>query len=129
MSQYLNLLLPVDLKRDWGEIKSWYEEWGQAAPIESSFPKDGFIVQGVGAGFLILTNSGFAILEHFISNPRVTSTIRQLVMDKIAGSLIRLGKEMGIMSFIAITKHPAIERLCLKHNLTEIQDMKVFGGV
>lgn len=129
MKRHLKIMLPISNERDIPEINSWYAARDLAPPLEYTLPPDGFIVQGIGAGFLILTNSGFGILEHFISNPEAPSTDRHLVMDMIAGALINLGHAMGMKTFIAITKHPAIEKLCAKYELKELQGMKVFGRV
>lgn len=118
---------PVVPGHDLPEISYWYAARGLIPPVEHLLPADGAIVHGIGAGFLILTNSGFGILEYFITNPKVDRTARHIAMDKVAGALIKLGQEMGLNMFTAITRNPYIKELCLKHNFRELQGMRVFG--
>lgn len=121
------MITNVRALRDLSEINSWYEARGLPPMERSLVPSVGYIMPEVGAGFLISTDTSLGILEHFITNPKANAKDRHTAMDMIAGALIKAGKKAGLNNFIAITKHPFIMKLCDKHGLSEIKEMKIFG--
>lgn len=79
----------TDLK----EIMEWFLQ--RKIPITPDyFPKHGFIVPGVAAGFIFSTDSNFCIFECFISNPNSPRTLRREALEKIVASMIQKAKEL-----------------------------------
>jgi hypothetical protein len=70
------------------EVASWFTARSLPIPSHHSLPTNGFIVPGVAAGFLYLTDSDVSILDCFISNPKTTEVERDEALDSIAHHLI-----------------------------------------
>lgn len=64
----INLVKPSDLR----EIQGWYLARGINPPPHENYPKNGFIINGVAALFVYLTDSSLALIEGFIVNPFCT---------------------------------------------------------
>lgn len=56
-------------REDISEIASWVAKRGLNPIPESSIPEAGFIIRGIAALFVYLTDSDIAMLEGLISNP------------------------------------------------------------
>lgn len=106
---------------DYKDINSWYLKRKMPSMPESILPKTGFIVDGIGAGFLYKTDGGIAILENFISNPESSHEERVEVLDMVTEALVLEAIKSGYYLGIAFSKHPTVAKNCLKHNF------KLFG--
>lgn len=80
---------------DYNEVSGWYEARGLHL-IPSLLPKTGFIVPGVAAGFLMLTDTSCAILEPFIANPRATREDRDEALKCVMKVLDETAKSLGV---------------------------------
>ena len=72
----------------YSQIKEWFALRELPVPSHHSLPTNGFIVPGVAAGFIYLTDSDVSILDCFISNPLTTDVDRDEALDSIAKHLI-----------------------------------------
>lgn len=93
MSTNLVLLTLLDsLKRteifDFNDIVSWYVARRLPAPEHWHFSTLGWIVPGVAAGFLYVTNSGIALVDGFITNPEASSSDRIKALKAVSNALL-----------------------------------------
>jgi sugar phosphate isomerase/epimerase len=117
----LRIFEPSDL----AEINRWYVDRG-FAPIElANLPKFGLIEPGVTAGFLYQTDSDFAILEGFISNPESDQKARDESLDIITEALTEMARNLGFAKVLAITSNLKIENRAMKHNFSPLGDFKM----
>jgi len=94
------------------EINSWYCQRGMETLSKHLFPDVGFIVRGVGAGFIYQTDSSLCFLDGYISNPESTKEHRKDSFDKITHALILTAKDHGFRSILAYTQNPEISKRC-----------------
>jgi len=80
------------LELDFDEIRAWFEARELKIPDRSLFPKVGFIVEGVAAGFIYFTDSPVAIIDCYISNPLSDSKYRSEAITGITEALIVCAK-------------------------------------
>lgn len=59
-------------KEDIKEVNDWYLKRRLPALEEDSFPQVGFVIRGIAAIFIYLTDSNIALIEGLISNPEVS---------------------------------------------------------
>lgn len=105
--------LVIDL--DFDELGRWYlARWG-SVPHKSLFPPIGFIVEGIAAGFLYLTDSSIAIIDGYISNPETDSKTRSDALNAITEALIGFAKNRGIMRLKCATQSEAIKKRAESH--------------
>lgn len=78
------------LDLDFDEIEKWFEARDMHMPPKSLFPKTGFIVEGVAAGFIYFTDSKVAILDCYISNKDADKQLRADAINRITYVLIKL---------------------------------------
>jgi hypothetical protein len=57
------------------EINSWYEQRGLPTLGIREFPERGFVISGVAAVFVYLTDSSIALCEGLITNPGVSPVV------------------------------------------------------
>lgn len=77
----------VDL--DFDEISKWAEARSLDMPDKKYFPKTGFIVNGIAAGFIYYTDSPIAIIDCYLSNPGSLKEDRDKALDLITEELIK----------------------------------------
>lgn len=93
-------------------INAWYAMRGFHPIGEHLFPDVGYIVPGIGAGFIYQTDSSLCFIEGYISNPTSTKAERKEAFDAITVSLIHAAKDHGFTSMLAYTKHEEIAKRC-----------------
>lgn len=86
------MIRPI-IPRDYDMISQWYQDRNMEYP--KTMPKDGFIIEGVAAGFLVNTDSGFAILEPFISNRNSSPEARSEALGVILRELVDYAAKAG----------------------------------
>lgn len=108
--------LVIDL--DFDELGRWYlARWG-SVPHKSLFPPIGFIVEGIAAGFLYLTDSSIAIIDGYISNPETDSKTRSDALNAITEALIGFAKSHGVKRLKCDSQSEAIKKRALSHGFT-----------
>jgi hypothetical protein len=82
-------------------IGQWYDRRGQKRVLEYLYPPTGFVVPDTAAGFLAKTDSGFAIMENFISNPQAYEVDREVALKSIIFELEHVALEAGYQYLMA----------------------------
>lgn len=80
------------LELDFDEIEKWFRAREMPVPERSLFPKIGFIVDNIAAGFIYFTDSSVAIIDCYISNPKSDKRNRDEALRAITGALITTAK-------------------------------------
>lgn len=99
---------------DKGMLDSWWEAHNLPLIPLSSLPATGYMVQGVAAGFLYLTNSDVAFIENYISNPKAIYVERQAALDAVTARLIECAMQNGYNYLVALTQSQAIYERALR---------------
>lgn len=81
-------------------IGTWFSSHGDHV---TEFPPTGFIVDGVAACFLTKTDSKFAMLEAYVTNPLASPQDRSLALDALTARLIDEARDCGFTTIIGIT--------------------------
>lgn len=102
---------PVEIE-DREVINFWYGLRGMNWLHEHLFPDVGYIVPGIGAGFIYQTDSSLCFIEGYISNPKSTKEERKEAFDAITISLIHAAKDHGFQTMLAYTHHEEIAKRC-----------------
>ena len=107
---------PTDL----AEINGWYRARGLPHLEPWALPFHGFIETGVAAGFLYSTDSGFAFLDGFISNPGASPIRRARVVAKIVKMLTLDAGRIGFHRVLGIARNDTLGRLVERQGMTAI---------
>jgi hypothetical protein len=94
---------------DFEEIRSWYKKRSVEFFDRTVLPNIGFVVPGIGAGFIYMTDSSIAFIEGFITNPEADSKDRNDALDRISENLILYARVMGVKFIKCETKFREIE--------------------
>lgn len=121
----LDTIRPVT-PEDYPEISAWMRARGASGLRPDLTPPQGFIAPGIAAGFMITTNTGVAILEHFATNSEAPRALRSEILGRIAELLIKAGQMSGMVAFMAITANAKVEALCVKNGFKEQPGMKLW---
>lgn len=109
---------------DLSQINEWS---GQVfnAPI---FPKYGAIVDGVAAGFLVRTDTGYAMLEAFFGNPKASVVSRARAFKRIVSHLLEIAKREGYVMVLGSTGNKAIIDAAVKDgwNIYDTQHTRIY---
>ena len=76
-------------------VSRWFRDREMPVPRPFDFPSFGLIVPGLGAGFLIQTDTPYGIIDFLISNPLAARKKRSDAMDEITTSLMAQAKRLG----------------------------------
>lgn len=99
-------------------ILSWIEKRKNIKPEPWAFSNTGFIAPGIACGFLYTTNSGFGMLDFFISNPDAKKRDIHKSINLITISLIDLAKKKQIKFLGFSTQYRSIEKMGKKFGFT-----------
>lgn len=80
---------------DLDQIEVWFAARGVSMPELWAFPKTGYIIPGVAAGFLFLTDTPVAIVDCYIASPYADSDKRNDALDIITHALIASARSNG----------------------------------
>jgi hypothetical protein len=113
------------LRQDYPEIRSWFKARGVLPPADWAFSTIGFMVPGVAAGFLYLTNSGVAEIDCYISNPAAEH--RKFALQAITEKIMVTAVQLGVKMLCCNSKLGSIEALALDNRFTSIGNHKHFA--
>lgn len=116
---------PVE-QADRREINAWYAMRGMPSLEECLFPDVGYIVPGIGAGFIYQTDSSLCFIEGYISSPKTTKEERKDAFDYITNALIRAAKEHGFRSILAYTQNSEIAKRCKRFQFEHKGDYSLY---
>jgi hypothetical protein len=108
------------LPEDHAAIAAWCAAHGRAAPPPSSLPEHGYIVAGVAAGFLYLTDSDVALLDGYVTNPAAGLRERSEAIDAITGVLLAAAKDAGARHVGGLCASAGVERRARRLGLERI---------
>lgn len=95
---------------DANEVYSWFTKRKMPKPPLWIFSDEGFIVPGVAAGFLYLTNSGVAHIDCYITNPDAPPWLRRQSLFEITKHIILSAThEFNVKMILCNTKIKSIE--------------------
>lgn len=112
--------------QDYEQLKSWYLKRNQEVMPSQFIPWTGFIVDGVAAGFLYLTQVPIGILDNFISHPDSDPEIRDWALDKITERLVEMAKECGTEMIRCDTEIDSVANRAKKHGFQQTANLKSF---
>lgn len=95
-------------------------------PKEEFVPDIGFIEPGVAAGFLIQTNIPCAIIDLYISNPRVEKAIRDEALDRITQMLFQKAKSLGCKVVRCESQVNTIKERAVRNGCKPVGDFTLF---
>lgn len=111
------------------DIAEWYKGYGLPIPSSSLLSDMGFIADGRVAAWLYVTNSGIAMIENVIADPKSIPSLRRTSLDKLIGFLVDTAVSLGYTTIIGVTKHPQILKVGKKFGFTEMKDYKLVALV
>jgi hypothetical protein len=111
---------PYSHKEHREQVERWWRLHG-VAPVEPGFLSDeGFIVPGIAAGWLYLTNSKMALIENLTANPEVDEATRSEAIDRVVRRIVDEAQDFGAKVICGFTQIPAVigraERLGFQKN-------------
>lgn len=74
-------------------------------------PVYGLIVEGLAVGFLVETDSCFALLDFFVSNPEADRNDRKVALTMIAAEMVEIAKEKGFETLLTYSKIAATQAI------------------
>lgn len=95
------------------DIVQWFQDRGMIAPTQYDLPKYGFVIPGVGAGFLISTDTKTAVIDFMITNKKAQKIYRTNAVDKISRALISKARKLGFTSIKCDSQLAAIKEKAL----------------
>ncbi len=98
------------LDLDFDEIEKWHDLHGQKLHDRAFFPRIGFIVRGLAAGFIYFTDSKVVILDGFISNPKADAKTRDEALNAVGRALIECARFHECRIIKADTQLDAIKK-------------------
>lgn len=95
-------------KDHYEEVASWFEKRGLPAIPESSLPRNGFIVPGVGAIFLYSMDCDVCQIETAITNPEVPAVFRDQCIDVVTKAAMDKARELKFRIALSYSFLPKI---------------------
>ncbi len=89
--------------RDLPEINSWLIVRGIPEITMEDCPKRGMIVEGVGCGFLIFTDTNICFLECFVTNPGASAEARNKAINQITKWALNMASSCGFKTAMMIS--------------------------
>jgi len=92
-------LIPIQMERDYPELKSWWEKRNFPAANPQFMPPTGVIVRkgelNICAGFLFKSDANAAIIGNLVSNPDVPKSLRSEALDMLIHVLSEIARAQG----------------------------------
>lgn len=112
---------------DFEEINKWRRLRKVLVLAEWMYPPTGLICPKVAAGFLVTTDTGYALLENFVTNPEVPIRERRSAVVRIGLALEKIAKERGVKLLFSITNHPSIRNSCVGNGYKKLNKIFIYG--
>lgn len=104
----MRAFLPADLPT----VNTWRAARGLPPVPGGTLPSTGYLVEGVAAGFLYLTDApSVALLDGFVSCPDAPLRARQAALAELVERLLHDAKASGAVHVLGLTSRRSMERL------------------
>ena len=113
-------------KDDYPTLVKWYLARGLPLPPRDLMPETGFIIDDVCAGFLYLTDSKLALIDHYISNPNELAAVRDRALDTLTEELVREAKQWGCKGILITTALDKVGDRAEKHGFNFVGDVSAY---
>ena len=90
---------------DYATVCGWWDEWGWPRIPQSSLPRIGAITEAACA-WLYQTDSDCALIEWYITNPRLRKNERKGIIEPIVEQLCKTAKTLGYSNVISMVRNP-----------------------
>jgi hypothetical protein len=107
-------------------INVWVKSRGMPGWNIYSLPVNGFIVEGIAAGFVYLTDSEIAILDCVVSNPLASGYSRGKAVKNIVIRLIECAKSNGRININCTTQIKSMKKMMLSLGFSECGSFEAF---
>lgn len=114
-------------REDYNSIYEWFRGWDLPPPPVEFLSNVGFIVPGVAAGYLYITNSKIGIIDSYISNVKASKMERKEAIDMITSDIITLAKELGIKILKCDSTYESIKVRAKNFGFKEIGNYTCFA--
>ncbi|HEX5130476.1 MAG TPA: hypothetical protein VFV90_12055 [Usitatibacter sp.] len=94
---------------------AWMVKRGQPEPPRDIFPPTGWVVPGVAAWWLYLTDSTLAWTEMLVGNPDVSKEMRREGLDLVIAHVLREAKAAGTRLLVCNVDRGDLEERAVKH--------------
>lgn len=98
----------------------WLHVRGMAELPRDVFSSTGYVVPGVAAVWLYLTDSSLAFLEMLISNPAAPKRERRIALDAVVARAVDEAARAGTRVLNAFVQRPDVQALGLRHQLKPV---------
>ena len=91
-------------------MRSWFQARNEDL-VPEALPEWGFIVPGIGAGFIYKTDSSVAFFENLVAAPGLSKEERGHLIDAITTAVIQKAEELGFKVLMGYTMlDPVVKR-------------------
>lgn len=104
---------------DYQTIAKWYYDRKLTPPSWADLSETGWIADGRVAGWLLVTNSSVAMIEHLISDPHTLKSSRQESIRKLVGFLVDMALLMGYTNVVAASRHESVAKVAKQFGFQE----------
>lgn len=104
------MIEPYDHGTHIARLTAWLGKHGISVPDRRLFSDLGFVVDNAALGFLFLTNSKQAYIDHVAANPDVPVEKRDLALTELFEKLESLAREKGVLLVTALASLPTMKR-------------------
>lgn len=111
---------------DFLRLEEWFKGRGVAMPHRSLFPLNGYIVEGIAAGFLYLTDGGIGLLDCYITNPETDSKTRSNALDALTEALLSCAHLNRCRLIKCTTKIEAIKKRAERFGFKSVGTFEAF---
>lgn len=91
-------------EKDLEEMNSWYFERGMLGISLESLPQVGFVIEGVAALFVYLTDSNIALIEGLVTNPKKSLMKRERAVRLLVSQCESYAKQIRQKVVVLIEK-------------------------
>ena len=122
----MNRAVPFIASDHLSQLNQWHSIRGLSPVNRGDLPSTGFIVLGIAAGFLYLTDSNLAFLDGYIANPETTSLERKPALDLITDCLMDAAQKAGVKRLVSLSANPSIQARSLSSGFTSHGTFQLF---
>lgn len=113
---------------DYSELARWYEGHGQPVPPPDMLSDLGIIVEGVCAGFVLLTNSAVCLIDSLVTNPEASGEERHKALVLLGDALVEAAKESGAKVIMGLSGIPSIEVRMVQMGFTPLGQITAYAA-